>query len=321
MSTCAIEVQGLVFEYPGRRALDDVTFRVQRGSITALVGPNGAGKTTLLRCLSALADPLAGRILVDGVDVLEFPRECHRRVGYLCDFYGLYDELSVRRCLLHVARAHGSDPQQAQQRATAVASRLGLEDRLDQPAGTLSRGLRQRLAVAQAIIHAPAVLLLDEPAAGLDPEARLSLSALLLGLRDEGITVMVSSHILAELDDYCSEMLILDQGRVVDHRQVAGAADGVVTFRVEVEGEAPDFVATAAAITGVEAVVADGNALRLQVREAGPTRAALLRALVQADIPVCGFGPERERLQEAYLARVRPPLASPPAGDGNGYGG
>ena len=98
-----IEVRGLVFEYPGRCALDDVAFRVEAGSITALVGPNGAGKTTLLRCLAALAEPISGSITLDGVDVLENPRECHRRIGYLSDFYGLYDTLSVHRCLEHTA--------------------------------------------------------------------------------------------------------------------------------------------------------------------------------------------------------------------------
>src|SRR6185369_9813264 len=165
-------VDGLCFDYPGVRALDGVGFELERGTVTALVGPNGAGKTTLLRCLAALETPLAGRIEVAGVDVLESPREAHRRLGYLSDFFGVYDALTVEQCLVHAAAAQGVEQAAVAAAVRRTAERLGLDDRLRTVAGTLSRGLRQRLAIGQALVHAPALLLLDEPAAGLDPEAR-----------------------------------------------------------------------------------------------------------------------------------------------------
>ncbi|CAK0767957.1 hypothetical protein CCP3SC15_3770002 [Gammaproteobacteria bacterium] len=154
------------------RALDQVGFSVPQGSITALVGPNGAGKTTLLRCIAGLDLPLSGKIRVDGIDVLDEPRACHRRVGYLSDSFGLYDTLTVRQCLYYAAEANGVDSARLDEAVQDTAAKLGLTDRLRQRTSELSRGLRQRVAIAQAIIHRPGVVLLDEPAAGLDPEAR-----------------------------------------------------------------------------------------------------------------------------------------------------
>ncbi len=161
-----IEIRDVTFEYPSQRALDGVSLTIAEGAITALVGPNGAGKTTLLRCMAALETPYQGTVTIAGLDTRQAPRAIHARLGYLPDFFGLYDALSVRRCLTYAARAHGIASGAAPGAAEAAAARVGLSDRLEQPAGALSRGLRQRLAIAQAIVHRPAVLLLDEPAAG-----------------------------------------------------------------------------------------------------------------------------------------------------------
>ena len=141
-------------------------------------------------------------------------------LGYLPDFYGLYDALSVRRCLTYAAWSHAIAPALTTAAVETAARRVGLLDRLETPAGELSRGLRQRLAIGQAIVHEPSVLLLDEPAAGLDPQARRDLSTLLLALKDQGMTLVVSSHILSELEDYCSEMIIIEAGRVVGGKAI-----------------------------------------------------------------------------------------------------
>jgi ABC-2 type transport system ATP-binding protein len=210
-----IDVRDLVYEYPSKRALEGVSLAVPAQTIVALVGPNGAGKTTLLRCLAALEPPYSGMVRIDGLDTREYPREIHSRLGYLPDFYGLYDELSVCRCLTYAAWSHGIAAAAVEPAVAKAAERVGLSDRMETKAGELSRGLRQRLGIGQAIVHEPKVLLLDEPAAGLDPQARRDLSVLLLALRDAGMTLVVSSHILAELEDYCSEMIIIENGRVV----------------------------------------------------------------------------------------------------------
>ena len=159
-----IEVENLVFDYPSKRALRGVSFSVAAGSITALVGPNGAGKTTLMRCLAGLETPVLGRAVIDGLDVHEHPRDCHRRMGYLSDFFGLYDTLTVEQCLRYRAGAQGLPAASHGVLIEKAAARTGIADRLNQKAGELSRGLRQRVAIAQAILHEPAIILLDEPA-------------------------------------------------------------------------------------------------------------------------------------------------------------
>src|SRR5262249_14391163 len=149
-----IRVENLTFDYPGHRALSDISFAIEPRTITALVGPNGAGKTTLLRCLAALDRPGVGRVLLDGIDVHDTPRVAHERMAFLPDFFGVYDDLTVRQCLDYKARAHGVAGGRRSMAIGSAAERLGLSDRLNEHAGTLSRGLKQRLAIAQAIIHA-----------------------------------------------------------------------------------------------------------------------------------------------------------------------
>ncbi len=302
-----VVVENLVFDYPGRRALADVSISVKRGTITALVGPNGAGKTTLLNCIAALALPAAGHIRVDGIDVHEAPREVHTRMGYLADFFGLYAELSVKRCLDYRARALGIP---AERRAGAIgraAERLGISDRLRERTGTLSRGLRQRLAIAQAIIHEPPLVLLDEPAAGLDPAARLSLSAVFRELQAQGMTLVVSSHILAELQDYSTHMLVIDEGRVVEHRPVGDAASpgGRRAVRVRIAAADARFAETMRAIDPTATLEEDGLEARVTVPGDAAGDAELLRRLVEIGLAVVEFGPAGEGLQDAYLALLR----------------
>lgn len=215
-----IEIDQLVFEYPGHRALDGISLRLERGSVTALVGPNGAGKSTLLRCIAGLERPLSGQIRIDGISVIDAPRQVHRKLGYLSDFFGLYEGLRVRQCLAYAALAVGVARQQLSGRVAQVAQAMDLTALLQRRPGELSRGQRQRLAIGQAIIHSPQVLLLDEPASGLDPQARSSLAALFRQLQAQGMTLLVSSHILSELDEYSTHILSIRQGRIVSHEDL-----------------------------------------------------------------------------------------------------
>jgi ABC-2 type transport system ATP-binding protein len=298
-----IAVQGLVFDYPGTRALDDVSFSLDPQTITALVGPNGAGKTTLLRCLAGLDTPFAGQVNVAGLDVLSEPRQSHRRMGFLADSFGLYDELSVEQCLLYRAAALGLPATERAPAARLSAQRLALADRFKQKVGTLSRGLRQRLAIAETIVHHPEVLLLDEPASGLDPEARVGLAETLRRLRDEGMTIIVSSHILSELEDYSTHMLILRAGRLVDQRALsAHAGGGAVMLRLAVADARLEGALKGE--TGISGLIVEG--LTAHFRFAGDeiARALLLRRLVEAGLPVMDFAVEHERLQETYLTQV-----------------
>ncbi len=302
-----IVVEDLVFEYPTKRALHDISLEIGKGSITALVGPNGAGKTTLIRCLVALATPFSGRVFFDGIDVHKHPREVHRAMGYLPDFYGLYEDLTVRQCLTYIAAVQGSDPLKRETLVESAARKLSIHDRLDEKSGTLSRGLKQRLAIAQAIIHDPAFLVLDEPASGLDPDARYQLSKLLQQLRDSGMTLLVSSHILAELEDYSTHMVVIRDGKIVDQRAIAGTADVTQSRRIMVALAAPHdaFEKTLVSAAGVTGVHIDGRIARCRLEGGDVAKQVLLRTLIEAGLPVAEFSEETERMQETYMATIK----------------
>jgi ABC-2 type transport system ATP-binding protein len=297
-----ITARDLTYEYANKRALDGVSFDLEPGSITALVGHNGAGKTTLLRCIAALEEPFSGHLQVGGLDVAQHPRQVHRLVGYLSDTFGLYASLTVQQCLEDAARLHKLSPSQAQQRITQLAEQLELHPWLDKPAGDLSRGWRQKVGIARALLHQPRLLLLDEPASGLDPDARLRLSALFTQLRQDGMTLVVSSHILSELEDYCTHMLVLQQGKVLEYRSAAAPK---TRLRLEFLRLAEEFQAILAAQESVASVHCEGKTATLLFSGTPTVQHDLLRALVQANIPVTAFFSQQERLADVYLAATR----------------
>lgn len=327
-----IEVSQLVFEYPGHRALDGVSLSIAAGSVTALVGPNGAGKSTLMRCIAGLEQPLSGRIHVKGLSVQAQPREVHRHLGYLSDFYGLYDRLSVQRCLQYSALSMGVAADQLEARVQQVAEQLGLTALLHRYPTELSRGQRQRVAIGQAIVHQPSVLLLDEPASGLDPDARSSLSRLFRQLQAQGMTLIVSSHILSELDEYCSHILSIRGGRIESHEPLHSASHP--------SPAAQDPTAAPPQLYALEVAMAQTEDLKARLRQAllnttvqdfdssgsrpiqlwlpaaASARAQWLATLVQAGIPVASLAPVRERLQDRYArtaqARTEPATAFDP---------
>lgn len=300
----AIAVEGLSFEYPGVRALDEVGFTVERGSVTALVGPNGAGKTTLLRCLAGLDRPLLGSIRVAGVDVLDEPRLVHRRIGFLSDLFGLYDALTVRQCLAHAAAANGVAPHKLEETVARTAARLAIDQKLEARAGELSRGQRQRVAIGQALAHEPEVLLLDEPASGLDPEARHSLAVLFRRLQSDGVTLLVSSHILAELDAYSTHMLVMRAGRVIENRALHPAAQERRRVRIELAAADPRLRAILQAVPELTLIESDEHAAIVELRGGAPEQARLLAGLVAAGLTVSRFAEEREDLHASYMRTV-----------------
>jgi ABC-2 type transport system ATP-binding protein len=302
-----IQAEHLIFDYPGHRALDDVSFTIAPQTITALVGPNGAGKTTLLRCLVALDRPGAGRVMLEELDVHEAPREAHKRMAFLPDFFGVYDDLTVRQCLGYRARAHGMPRERRRAAVERAAERLGIADRMKDYAGTLSRGLKQRLAIAQAIIHEPRVALLDEPAAGLDPEARYSLAAVFRELRADGMTLIVSSHILAELEDYSTHLLAIRDGRIVDLRALQEAEAGEAPVPMQVRLAIPDqrIGPLLTNIAGVTDVAVDTRLARFCLAGGAPAQHALLKRLIDEGLPVTEFAPVQSSLQDSYLALMR----------------
>ncbi len=300
-----IEVKNLVFEYPGTLALNDVSLSIAEGEIAALVGPNGAGKTTLMRAIAGLETPMSGSIQVDQLDVLRYPRQAHQRMGYLADFFGLYGELSLRQALHYAALAHGIDTQKLTPSIELAAQRLQLEDRLDQQVSELSRGLSQRLAIAQAIIHQPKVLLLDEPAAGLDPQARKALSELFLTLRDQGMTLLVSSHILAELEEYCSVMVVVEQGRIIDQQSLHAVQSQQEVFRIACATPSPTLSLVLQDYPEVELIRGDSHHCLVQLPADPQVQHQLLQKLLSQGFSVHHFAPMPRNMQESYLQTVK----------------
>lgn len=299
-----IEVKDLTFEYPGKKALDRVSFSIESGSVTALVGPNGAGKTTLMNCLAALARPVSGFIRLNGVSVLDHPRECHRLIGYLPDFYGLYDDLTVRQCLHYMALAQGIASEKIDQTLQLTAQRVHLLDRLETKAGNLSRGLRQRLAIGQAIIHDPKIILLDEPASGLDPKARHQLSELLLELRDEGKTLMVSSHILTELEDYSTHMMVIHDGKLEENRAIRDQKiENVRLLHLTLSRSVEGLGEALSRMEGISQVQVNGASLEFLFEGTDEDQHRLLKQLLAKNVPVCALAVKEKNLQETYLEK------------------
>ena len=296
-----IQVDNIVYEYPGKRALKGVSFQIKPATVTALVGPNGAGKTTLLRCMAALERPFSGSISIDGLDTIENPREIHRKLGYLSDFFGLYDDLTVEQCLTYAAMSHGIDESLIDNAVERSSFRVGLKDRLDIQAKALSRGLRQRLAVGQAIIHEPEVVLLDEPASGLDPEARISLANMLSELREQGMTLIVSSHILSELESYSTHMLTIRDGEITGHRAIDDEGESVqerVKICVDNQSAAVELIESFENVV-VEKI--ESTSIRVSIEGGESARSQLLSAMVTQNLAVSEFALEKRRLEEVYM--------------------
>jgi ABC-2 type transport system ATP-binding protein len=241
---------------------------------------------------------------MNGNDILAEPRATHRLIGYLSDFFGLYEELTVRQCLRYAALSHGIPDDRHGQLITSCAEQLEISDRLDMKAGSLSRGQRQRLAIAQAIVHEPKFLLLDEPASGLDPEARHSLALLFRRLRDNGMTLLVSSHILSELEEYSTDMLVLRSGRIIEHAPLAGNKPSAF---LEIRLAAPHG-SMREALAGRDSLadlIAGDDQATFSFSADPAQQHRLLKELLDRGLPVCSFTEQRQNMQDAYLKTVK----------------
>lgn len=213
-----IEIQQLNFFYAEQQVLFDIHLSLHENSITGLIGANGAGKSTLMRCIAGLEIPRQGQVLLNGVPILANPQHSYTQLGYLPDIFGLTEQLTILQYWTYSAHAKGVPEHQIADAVAQTAKLLNLEEKLSSRIRELSRGQRQRVGIGQVIIHQPKLLILDEPASGLDPEARYELSQLFNRLKAQGMTLLVSSHILSELDEYCTHILVLKNGRVVKHQ-------------------------------------------------------------------------------------------------------
>ena len=297
-----IEVQGVRRAFGDVLAVDSISLTARPGEVTALIGPNGSGKTTLLLMLATLLVPDQGQIRVDGLDPVTQPTEVRARIGWMPDGFGTWDALTVREVLHTIAAAYRIPADRARARTDELLATVHLEDLGDRRARVLSRGQKQRLGLARALINDPSVLLLDEPASGLDPRSRIELRDVLRGLAAQGRTVLVSSHILTELQEVADRAVIVARGRSLEtqsaRRRLRRDGDGVVAHRQPRPRTAGHAGSTE---HHVPARRVGGGLTEVEV--AGEENAArLLADLVRDGIRVIAFTPSQGALESAYLA-------------------
>ena len=316
--TAIVQTHGLVKRYDRTLAVAGLDLAVEPGEIFGLVGPNGAGKTTTLRMLATLLRPSAGTAEIDGWSVTRNPDEVRRVLGFMPDVFGVYDDMKVWEYLDFFARCYGLPAAVRRRTIADLLELVDLGDRRDEYVQTLSRGMEQRLCLAHALVHDPKVLLLDEPASGLDPRARVELRELLRELRALGRTILISSHILPELEELCTSVAIVDRGQVLAQGRVADIErrlrfGAVLRVRLLLEGEAleaaRDRFAEDADVASAS-ILEDGT-IELGFRGDDEASARLLAASVSAGLPIVSFSRAASDLEELFLqitAPDRPPL-------------
>jgi ABC-2 type transport system ATP-binding protein len=301
MNATVIEAKNLTKRYDGVAVVNGISFSVARGEIFGLLGPNGAGKTTTILMLLGLSDISDGQARVLGHDPAREPLAVKRQVGYLPDQIGFYDGLSAAENLRYTARLMGLERAEREQRITASLGHVGLADVADNRVGTFSRGMRQRLGVAEILMKEAQIAILDEPTSGLDPQATVELLEIIRDLKKRGVSVLLSSHLLERVQSVCDRVALFNQGKIALigtvpelGREVLGGG-----FRVEVEAEGQGLAERIAAIPGVQQVEPAG-ANRLRLLATGDVRPEAAAAVVAAGGRLLRLSVEEPSLEAIY---------------------
>lgn len=285
-------------------ALDGMNMTIEQGALYGFVGPNGAGKTTTIKMIIGLLQPDSGRILVNGLDASREPRRVKTRIGYVPDSFGVYDNLKVVEYMEFYAACYGISGLKARKRCQALLEQVGLEDKSDFYVEGLSRGMKQRLCLARALIHNPPFLIMDEPTAGLDPRTRYEFKEILKDLQSQGKTVLISSHILPELAEICTDIGIVDQGRMV----FEGSMDEILA---QINVSSPLLISVSEGIQTtlsvlrrhpkVETITIRDEDIMVGFKGNKKDEAELLKKLLEEKVTVYGFVRERGNLESVFM--------------------
>lgn len=302
----AVEVVGLRKRYGRFPAIDGLDLHVPEGGVVGLIGPNGAGKTTTMLILATLLQPDAGQVRVFGVNPLRSPRDVRALVGWMPDFFGLYDGLTVEEYLDFFAAAYRLHGAQRRRRVADLLELVELGHKRSTDVRGLSRGMQQRLGLARCLVHSPRLVILDEPASGLDPRARVDLREVLRELARQGTTILLSSHILAELAELVDRIAVLEAGRVVaqgtlEELQRASRPRARVSLRVLGGHEALGHAGGIAAAAGATSQHVDGHSLHLELPGGDEAAADLLCDLVTAGVRVASYTEVTAGLEQLFL--------------------
>ncbi|MFN8857062.1 MAG: ATP-binding cassette domain-containing protein [Planctomycetaceae bacterium] len=305
-ATAAIEVVNLSHAFGSRWAVRNASFVVPQGSLHGFVGPNGAGKTTTLKSICTLLIPHSGTIRVLGLDVVSQSHEVRRRLGFMPDHFSMYRRMTVFEYLDFFAAAYGIPLAQRDKVIDEVLVLTDMDGRRDELVGGLSRGMQQRVALSRVLVSDPDVLLLDEPASGLDPRARIELMEILRELKRMGKTIFVSSHILSELAELCDSVTIIDSGRIKYNGSIAGLLKRSTThagFRIGLAAGSPDATERLSGLPGVITCsrLEGTDEYRVEMVQRPDAGNQLLKEVIALGIQVHSFGEDRRHLNEAFM--------------------
>jgi ABC-2 type transport system ATP-binding protein len=293
-------------EYGALVAVDDVDWTIEKGEVWGLIGPNGAGKTTLMKLIATLHTPTSGRVAVMGHDVLSDKQKVRAHLGYMPDFFTLYDGLTLDDCVRYFGRCYKVPEAELDQRVASALSYVGLSEKRFELISHLSRGMTQRLGIANLLVHDPALILLDEPASGLDPHSRIQLRNVLKRLASEGKTIIISSHILTELEQLVTHVCAMHRGRMLacgELKQIRRQMASSQAYVELVPGSSDPQAAAAVLdqVDGISGVRVEGTTLFFAAEDGARTVSEVNRALVNQKFSVCAMGQKEEGLESLFL--------------------
>ncbi len=298
-------VEDLVKKYGKFLAVDNLCLKIEKGQIYGFVGANGAGKTTTMRIIAGLLKATNGRVIVNGIDINKSPHAFKNTIGYMPDFFGVYDDLKVSEYMNFYAGLYGLDIKRRKKVTDQLLELVNLSDKEDTYVDTLSRGMKQRLCLARSLIHEPDLLILDEPASGLDPRARVEMKEILKELKSMGRTVIISSHILHELSELCTAIGIINNGKMV----VSGSVEEIMakvshSRRIKVKilgGNMEPAVKCLQEEHEIGSIFAGVDYIEADFCGNGEKLSKILKKLVQNDIPVTSFSETGENLESIFM--------------------
>lgn len=297
-------IDNLHISYGRVKAVQGVSFEIPRGEVFGFIGPNGAGKSSTIKVLATLLKPNAGHAFIDGIDVTENPDIIRRKIGYMPDFFGVYDDLTAEEYLHFFAAAYRIDSDKRNGIISDVLALTDLTEKRQSPVDGLSRGMKQRLSLARVLLHDPDLLLLDEPASGLDPRARIEIRELLKTLKEMGKTILISSHILHELAQLCTRIGIIETGELVAEGALSDIYKQLGLMRLihtHVVNINPDMLQQIQQLEGVARVEQHTDRLSINIEEALIHPENLLKSMIDLGAQVRMFQPEAMDMETAFM--------------------
>ena len=297
-------IKNLEKSYGKFKALNGLNLEIKKGEIFGFIGPNGAGKSTTMKIISGLLSPDGGEVYVDGIDAIKNNKALKDKIGYMPDFFGVYDNLKAIEYLEFYASIYGIVGEKARTLGMELLELVNLQDKYDSNVDGLSRGMKQRLCLARCLVHNPEILLLDEPASGMDPRARFEMKGILKNLKEMGKTIIVSSHILPELGEICTNIGIIKNGVIVSQGtvdEIMRQAAGISPFVITVMDNPEKAIEVLREIPEVNEISLDENKITASVSGGDKEGREVLKALVLRDIPVIGFTRAVGNLEDVFI--------------------